>query len=420
MSAALFASSDPPPAAIMPRMSRKHSILVVDDEPDVVQSVKDLLRLDYKVFGATSPADALKILADNPIDVVMTDQRMPEMSGVEFLQKVRDPHPDATRLLFTGYADISAVIDAINQGNVYRYIAKPWDPDELQTIIREACERHDLIVQRKELTEQLERKNAELEKANAELSHASALKSAFIQVASHELRTPLAIAGGFAELAVRQPDVREPMREWLDRIHRALRRLGHLVNQIIAMLESEQFERPLNRKPVALEKVVAEAVEDVRPFAALRAQKLVESLPPSQRTVWLDPEKIRDCVNHLVLNAIKFTPDGGTITVEVEAGGAASAPADGAAAVIRVSDTGCGIDPTHLPHVGEAFFTGYDVTRHASGHYEHGRQGLGLGLSVVKSFVAMHGGTLRFDSQVQCGTTVTITLPAAAPPEPAA
>src|SRR4051812_22571564 len=99
---------------------RRHSILVVDDEPDVVQSVKDLLRLDYDVHTATSAAQGMKILQEKPIDVIMSDQRMPEMTGVEFLQKAKDPHPDATRLLFTGYADIHAVIDAINQGNVYR------------------------------------------------------------------------------------------------------------------------------------------------------------------------------------------------------------------------------------------------------------------------------------------------------------
>jgi response regulator RpfG family c-di-GMP phosphodiesterase len=106
-------------------MPHAHSILVVDDEPDVVRSVKDLLRLDYKVFTATSPEEGMKILEEHPIDVIMTDQRMPEMTGVEFLKRVRGPHPDATRLLFTGYADISAVIAAINQGSVYRYIVGP-------------------------------------------------------------------------------------------------------------------------------------------------------------------------------------------------------------------------------------------------------------------------------------------------------
>src|SRR6266700_5167104 len=99
----------------------------------------------------------------------MTDQRMREMTGVEFLHRVRGEHPEAIRLLITGYADIKAVIDAINQGNVYRYISKPWDPDELQTIIRQAAEQYDLLVERKRLLAELQIKNQELSKANAEL-----------------------------------------------------------------------------------------------------------------------------------------------------------------------------------------------------------------------------------------------------------
>src|SRR6266480_4800539 len=152
----------------MVQQQRKHTILVVDDEPDVVKSVQDLLRLDYKVLGTTRAADALVILNREIVDVVMTDQRMPEMSGVEFLSKAREQHPDSIRLLFTGYADIRAVIDAINQGNVYRYITKPWDPDELQTVIREACERYDLLVERKKMLAELQEKNLELKHVNAE------------------------------------------------------------------------------------------------------------------------------------------------------------------------------------------------------------------------------------------------------------
>jgi signal transduction histidine kinase len=373
-----------------------HSILVVDDEPDVVRSVKDLLRLDYKVYTATSADEGMKILQENVIDVIMTDQRMPDMTGVEFLKKARDPHPDATRLLFTGYADISAVIAAINQGNVYRYIAKPWDPDELQTIIREACERHDLIVQRKQLIE-------DLEQANKELREANALKDAFIQVASHELRTPLSIAMGYSELAARDKNTQPPLKDYLERVNRALKRLSYLVTQLTTMLEAGQFEQRLNLKDVEIADVIREAVEDVRPFVELRHEKLVLDLPEKLGVMSIDAEKIRDSVNHLLLNAVKFTPDGGTITVAGRANGETT---------ITVSDTGCGIDPAHLPRIGEAFFTGYDVTHHSSGHFEHGRQGLGLGLSVVKSFVAMHGGKLDIASELKCGTTVTITLPA--------
>src|SRR5205823_2737833 len=156
----------------------------------------------------------------------MTDQRMPEMTGVELLHHVRETHPDAIRLLFTGYADIRAVIDAINRGSVYRYITKPWDPDELQIIIRQAAEQYDLLVERKRLLAELQVKNAELEKANE-------LKAAFIRVAGHELRTPLTILCGLSELALMTPNVPEPLLEWLRSIDRAGQRLNRLVNQIL-------------------------------------------------------------------------------------------------------------------------------------------------------------------------------------------
>ena len=116
----------------------KHTILVVDDEPDVVKSVQDLLRLDYRVLGATRASEGIKIMQTEEVHVVMSDQRMPEMTGVQFLDRIKGEHPAAIRLLFTGYADITAIIDAINQGNIYRYITKPWDPDELQQVIRQA------------------------------------------------------------------------------------------------------------------------------------------------------------------------------------------------------------------------------------------------------------------------------------------
>jgi signal transduction histidine kinase len=88
-----------------------------------------------------------------------------------------------------------------------------------------------------------------------------------------------------------------------------------------------------------------------------------------------------------------------------------SASRDDGSTIIRIRDTGCGIDPAHLPHVGEAFFTGFDVAHHASGQFEYGRKGIGLGLSVVKSLVSMHGGKLEIASERGKGTTVTITLP---------
>jgi signal transduction histidine kinase len=383
-------------------MKQRHTVLVVDDESDVVASVKDLLRLDYKVLGATRAAEGLALLEREPVHVVMTDQRMPETTGVELLAQVRERRPDAMRLLFTGYADIRAVVDAINLGSVYRYITKPWDPDELMAIIREACERYDLIAERKELMSQLQRKNAELEAANAELKRADELKNAFIRVASHELRTPLTILMGMSDLAARQGTV-EPLHSWLNRINAAALRLKYLIDQIVGMLAAQQFERKPELKPTDLGNLVRQALDDVRPFAEVRQQKLREELPADPGVINVDEQKIRDSLNHLLLNAIKFTPDGGTITVRTRR-------ADGDA-FIEVSDTGMGIESGAVERVFDRFFTEFDVSHHSSGHFEFGKKGLGLGLSVVKAFIEMHGGTVKVKSEVGKGTTFTICLP---------
>jgi signal transduction histidine kinase len=384
--------------------------LIVDDEADVVASVKDLLRLEYRVLGATRASEGLALLDTEKVDVVMTDQRMPEMTGVELLERAREKHPDAMRLLFTGYADVRAVIDAINRGSVYRYITKPWDPDELVAIIREACERHDLIADRRRLIDELQAKNTDLESANAELKRADQLKNAFIRVASHELRTPLTILMGISDLALRLGNAAEPLAEWIGRIYGASRRLQHLVDQLVVMLGAGQFERKVERQTADLARLVRKAADDVRPFLEIRRQSLTVDVPEdaaAPATVDVDEEKIRDCVNHLLLNAIKFTPDGGRIAVS------ARREPDGSAE-IRVTDTGVGIEPGALSRVFDRFFTEFDVSHHSSGHFEHGKKGIGLGLSVVKAFVEMHGGTVTADSEVGKGTTFTIRLPAAA------
>ncbi|MDB5323676.1 MAG: hupR1, partial [Phycisphaerales bacterium] len=133
----------------------KRPILVVDDEPEMLFSVRNLLRREFDVHTAGSGADGIKILEEHEIHLVMTDQRMPEMTGVELLRRVKCEHPGAMRLIFTGFADIRAVIDAINQGNVFRYITKPWEPEDLLAALREAGQRYDLIARRNQLLKEM-------------------------------------------------------------------------------------------------------------------------------------------------------------------------------------------------------------------------------------------------------------------------
>src|SRR5437764_15068283 len=129
----------------------KHPILVVDDEAEILFSLRGLLRQEFELHTAESGAEALDIMRRHVIHVIMTDQRMPQMTGVELLQQARGESPEAMRIVFTGYADIKAVIDAINQGRIFRYITKPWDPDELRALLHQACAEYEQIVARKRL-----------------------------------------------------------------------------------------------------------------------------------------------------------------------------------------------------------------------------------------------------------------------------
>lgn len=388
----------------------KHCLLVVDDEPDLVQSVKDLLRFDYKVLCATRASDGLGIMETEKVHIVMSDQRMPEMTGVQFLARLKQHYPETVRLLFTAYADLQAVTDAINQGSVYRYIAKPWDPDELRTVLRQATDFYDLQAERRRLVLEVQEKNRQLETANAELSRANDLKRAFIRVASHELRTPLTIIQGLSELSQGRADVPDPVGDWLGQIHRSSVRLSERVDQVVKMLQAERFERPLQPRRVDLVEVVKAAASEVSHFIRQRRLTLELDLAEGSCPAFVEGDKLHDSLVQLLANAIKFTKDEGVIRVTLR-----RAP-DGTTR-IAVADTGMGIDPESLPRIFDPFFTRFDVSRHCSGDFEFDRRGLGLGLAVVKAFVEMHGGEVHVQSELGKGTTFTIILPPSVKPQ---
>jgi len=139
------------------------NILYVDDEVHNLNAFKASFRRVFNVFTAESAKDALPILAQEEIHIIITDQRMPQMTGVEFLESILTIYPDPIRILLTGYADIAAVIDAINKGQVYLYVTKPWQEDELRIYIEKAFEIFLLRKKNKELNEKLLVVNQQLE-----------------------------------------------------------------------------------------------------------------------------------------------------------------------------------------------------------------------------------------------------------------
>ena len=116
-----------------------NTLLLVDDEPNILKSLSRLLRREgYNILTATSPADAFDLMAKHSVQVVISDQRMPDMSGTEFLSRVRQLYPHTVRLVLTGYTDLESVTAAINRGAIYKFLTKPWDDDQLREQIREA------------------------------------------------------------------------------------------------------------------------------------------------------------------------------------------------------------------------------------------------------------------------------------------
>jgi len=144
-------------------LEKKINILYVDDEENNLISFKATFRIKHNVFTAISGEDAFKILETKHIDIIVTDQRMPSMTGVEFLEKVIEKFPDPVRILLTGYADMSAVVDAVNKGKIFHYVTKPWNEEELNKTIFRAYDKYLEKAQLKDMNKKLEGSNDQLE-----------------------------------------------------------------------------------------------------------------------------------------------------------------------------------------------------------------------------------------------------------------
>ncbi len=149
-----------------------HTILCVDDEANIINSLRRLLRNDgYGILTATSGAEGLELLKENDVQVVISDQRMPEMSGIEFLSAVKEQYPDIIRIILTGYTEVDSITEAINKGQIYKFFLKPWNDQNLKLEIKQALEQYDLIQINRELHETILIQNEELKATNDNLEN---------------------------------------------------------------------------------------------------------------------------------------------------------------------------------------------------------------------------------------------------------
>ncbi len=170
------------------------TILCVDDEKNILNALKRLLRKEgYHLLFANSGKEGLQLLSENDVHLVISDQRMPEMSGTEFLEIVKDKYPDVLRIILTGYSDIDSITESINKGNIYKFFFKPWNDLRLKSEIRQITEQIGLIRDNRRLDETVEQQNKELHEMNAKVEKLVRKRSQAMELENHVFKLSHAI-----------------------------------------------------------------------------------------------------------------------------------------------------------------------------------------------------------------------------------
>jgi signal transduction histidine kinase len=385
------------------------TLLVVDDQEAVIASVEELFRGRYQVLGARSVTGALALLQRGGVAVVMADQRMPEFSGSELLAQVATLDPDVTRILMTAYPDIDVVMQAINQGKIYYYVPKPWESNELEAIIDKAFEYHRLLRERRRLIARLREANTaleakvqartlELQEKNAALEAMNTLKNEFLGIAAHDLRSPIGNIQSLAELLLdTDADMRHEERlEVADMIRKLSYGMMSLLNDLLDIATIESGKIDLQPTPVAMKPYLSEIEHYHRLLAERKKIHLIAEVADNLPVVLFDKERIRQVLNNLLSNAIKFSPMGTVVRLAVH-----PTPAGVEFAVI---DQGQGI---RLEEQSKLFGAFQRTSTKPTGD-EHST---GLGLSICKKIVELHGGTIGVKSEVGRGSRFFFTLP---------
>jgi signal transduction histidine kinase len=291
-------------------------------------------------------------------------------------------------------AGMTAVVRAVAAGELDRRIPEPS---------RRLLGRDELDM----LADSFNHMVDEVQRGNQALREANAVKTRFIQVASHELRTPVSYITGMAHL-LRDCQDAGRLRQGLSAVGDKAERLAGIVRTMLQLLPAGKG-MPMQFTEVRLPELLAQIRRECELLAESRGQTFNVLVPPSMPPLRADADKLHDVIENLVMNAIKFTPDGGQIEMrcETQLGGHVS---------ISVRDQGPGIPERELPHLFEPLYTGGDVLQHSSGVAGHQKRGLGLGLAIVRAFVEMHGGAVHVTTSPN-GSTFTIVLPGSTRPD---
>jgi signal transduction histidine kinase len=393
-------------------------LLVEDNAGDarlIEEGLKEAGREEFELERVDRLATACDRLAGGGIDLVLLDLGLPDSVGLETFHRAHERTPDVPFIVLTGLDDQDLAVRAVQEGAQDYLVKGQVSSNLLVRAIRYAIEREQARQKIQALNAQLEQRvvertrelheaNLALEKANEDLRLLDRMKTSFIRVTSHELNTPMQVVLGMLSILNEDhPAESGHERAAMKAAMRGARRLQRLVESVLEIAKVGQYTVRLERTATAPAALVDQVTADVAPYITLRRQQLDVELPGDLPPVHIDREKVRDVLLNLLMNAIKFTPDGGTIRVR------ARRSADDELQ-FSVADTGDGVPEAEQEHIFEEFFVGFDTMHHSSGEYEFGKRGIGLGLAIAKDFVKMHGGEIWLESQAGRGSTFYFTL----------
>jgi signal transduction histidine kinase len=388
----------------------KQAIICVDDEDIILEALKDQLgsffEHQYLIETSTTAEEALEIYDElkedgYDIPVVISDYLMPAMRGDELLIKVHEKNPKTLKILLTGHANIEGITNAINRANLYRYIPKPWDKDDLILTVREAVRS---FLQE----EEIKQKNAELQAINenleklveertAALEQANATKDKFFSIIAHDMKDNFGGLLGYMEMLTTEYDRfgEEEKRAMVNTIDDLSQQLYKLLHNLLEWANIQTGTMAFNPSNFPLNAFILDEITLLNNYAEAKEQTLMFK-QSEEVMVFGDESMISSVLRNVVMNAVKFTAPKGAIEISVSK--------TGNQACVMVEDNGIGISPDNLKRL-------FKVNESVKTYGTNQESGTGLGLILCKEFIEKNGGTISITSEVGSGTTVTFTIP---------
>ena len=367
-------------------------VLVVDDEPKIRQLLTQILTgRGCAVRAAQDGLDGLTQFQQHPADVVVTDIRMPRLNGLELIRELKHLDPLLNIVVITAYPSVEGAVEAMRYG-ACDFITKPFDLAQIQAILYRCQQRLSLGRQLRHTGEGL----IKLEELNRRLAELNDVKSQFLAALSHEVNTPLCLMSEWIYLLSNGTlgQLSDDQQHAVDVLLGAYERLHRLLRQLIDLMHGHEIV--LRRQTISAQELVRKAVEAVEAKAATKSIIVACQMPEVPRYLEVDRERCAAALEYLLDNAIKFNHEQGRVDVEI-----GSTPE---MVQVRVRDTGIGIPSDECEKI---FLPFYQVDRRLNRAFD----GAGIGLTLAKRYIELHGGSLELASDVGTGTTVTIGLP---------